>query len=453
MELPSYFLADVGPDAVLTPDLLREGCRSLRRNHEKYLSQRTTSQMIKLLVDVANLWLDSESPLRQKVLNEGPLATGFTRQILTEGIDAFFSEITEVNLRNLLRQELGVETRMDEWSSSESESSAGMASRACGVSLLGHISGGLLPNGTWMSMTMGILIRSAQFIKCPTGCSFLPRLFAHAVYLLDPKVGSCLELAEWAGGAEKLESAFFEEIDLLTVTGSDDTLSSVLSRIPPHLRTLTYGHRVSVGFIASDATSPHKVRQLAQDVARDVTMWDQAGCLSPHVVYVESGGPVTTIQVAEHISRELAQRETTHPRGAISLERSAHISSLRRFYGIRAAMGGESKVWASPSSTQWTVVYDHDPIFQPSPLQRFVFVKPVADAKQMLIAMDALRGKVSTVALAASNARVPEIASQLAAWGVTRICAFGRMQQPPLRWRHDGRPCLADLVTWCDLEV
>ena len=37
-------------------------------------------------------------------------------------------------------------------------------------------------------------------------------------------------------------------------------------------------------------------------------------------------------------------------------------------------------------------------------------------------------------------------------WGALRVCALGDMQCPPLAWRHDGRPALADLVTWCDWE-
>jgi hypothetical protein len=27
------------------------------------------------------------------------------------------------------------------------------------------------------------------------------------------------------------------------------------------------------------------------------------------------------------------------------------------------------------------------------------------------------------------------------------------MQNPPLTWRHDGRPALGDLVTWTDMEM
>ena len=53
---------------------------------------------------------------------------------------------------------------------------------------------------------------------------------------------------------------------------------------------------------------------------------------------------------------------------------------------------------------------------------------------------------------AAPKARQPELALQLAHWGVTRVCPVGRMQDPPLTWRHDGRPALGDLITWTDWE-
>ena len=46
----------------------------------------------------------------------------------------------------------------------------------------------------------------------------------------------------------------------------------------------------------------------------------------------------------------------------------------------------------------------------------------------------------------------PTMTRQLARWGVTRVCPLGQMQNPPLTWRHDGRPSLEDLVTWIDWE-
>ena len=44
------------------------------------------------------------------------------------------------------------------------------------------------------------------------------------------------------------------------------------------------------------------------------------------------------------------------------------------------------------------------------------------------------------------------LVTELSRWGVTRVCQLGQMQNPPLLWRHDGRPALGDLVTWTDFE-
>jgi hypothetical protein len=98
------------------------------------------------------------------------------------------------------------------------------------------------------------------------------------------------------------------------------------------------------------------------------------------------------------------------------------------------------------------VVYEADSRFQLSCLNRFVYVKKAEDLNEALQGADNVQGTVSTVGLAAAEERAPEIATQLARWGVTRICPLGRMQQPPLTWRHDGRPALGDLVTWTDWE-
>jgi hypothetical protein len=65
---------------------------------------------------------------------------------------------------------------------------------------------------------------------------------------------------------------------------------------------------------------------------------------------------------------------------------------------------------------------------------------------------DEIRGKVSTVGVAAPEEKVNEIATRLARWGATRVCPLGQMQNPPLTWRHDGRLALGDLVIWTDLE-
>ena len=277
-------------------------------------------------------------------------------------------------------------------------------------------------------------------------------MFAHSIYDADPKLGACLEIAEWRGGHSELEAALFAEADCVTATGSDKTLAAIRPRLPAHARFLDYGHRVSFGYITKEILSHRAGRKITANVADDVVAWNQLGCLSPHVIYLQTGGEVTPEQFAELLADELEQRERTEPRGELAAEHAATIASRRAIYEVRAAHSPETLMWHSKNSTAWTVIFEANPQFQTSCLNRFVYVKRVEHAVEMLQQAESVRGKVSTVGIAAPEEKVVELAEQLARWGVTRVCPLGRMQNPPLAWRHDGRPALGDLVTWTDWE-
>jgi len=319
--------------------------------------------------------------------------------------------------------------------------------------MLVHIAAGNIPNPALMSIALGLLTRSAQFVKCASASSFLPRLFAHSLYELDPKLGACLEIAEWRGGNEELEAALFAEANCVTATGSDEAILAIRQRLPLATRFLGYGHRVSFGFVARGVLSGHHLRLAAANAADDVVAWNQLGCLSPHVIYVQSSGETQPEKFAELLADELERREQTEPRGELTPEEAAAIASRHGIYEVRAAHSPDTQMWRSKDSTAWTVVFEADPTFRTSCLNRFIYVKGVTDLPQLLQHAEPVRGKVSTVGVAAPDNRVEELAVQLARWGVTRVCPLGQMQNPPLTWRHDGRPALGDLVTWTDLEM
>ena len=463
MNLPNYFFADLPPEAELSPAMIAAACDTLKRNREKFLAPRSADEMVKLLCDVAADWLRPENRLRRLALEHGPEQTGFSRAVLEKGLDGFFRQFTPKNFQALLAQELGDSEPVLDASRSprRSEAQAGIThhvSRAAhhlwrGPHLLVHVAAGNLPNPTLMSLTLGLLTRSAQFVKCASGASFLPRLFAHSIYEHDHKLGSCLELAEWRGGNEPLESALFAEADCVTATGSDETLAAIRTRLPGKARFVGYGQRVSFGYVAREALRDENIAELVSRAADDVTAWDQNGCLSPHVIYAEERGAVESDKFASLLAAELMQRETVAPRGKISVEESADIATRRAMYETLAAHRGDVKLWQSQNSTAWTVVFEHETRFRFSPLNRFIFVKPVPDLTAALQGLDEMQHKVSTVGLAASPDKTPELAQRFARWGVTRICPLGQMQNPPLTWRHDGRPPLGDLMTWIDFET
>ena len=453
MNLPNYFLADLPPEATLNRQMLWEACQALRRNREQYLADRPTRSLIKVLHDLGQNWLDGEYPFRKFALQKGPDATGFSGPVLARGLSTFFEQLTGENIEALIASDLGHPLRLDTIAATPAEQKRNRASLAVGPELIAHITGGSIPNPALTSIVLGLLTRSAQFVKCASGTSFFPRMFAHSIYDADPKLGACLEVAEWKGGNVDLEQGLFGEVDCVTVTGCDETVATLRTRVPPDVRLIGYGHRFSFGYITAEALSGFGAKKVISNAATDVVMWDQLGCLSPHVVYVEHGAGMSAEQFGEKLAEELAARENVEPRGRLSVEEAATIASKRSFYKVRAASSPDTRLWCSEGSTAWTVVYEADRRFQLSSLNRFIYVKAVTDLEDMLQGAEQVRGNVSTVGVAASEEQLPEIAMRLGRWGVTRVCRIGQMQNPPLTWRHDGRPSLGDLVTWTDLEL
>lgn len=452
MNLPNYFIADLPPEAAVTPLMVHEACQTLKRNRELYLRPHSTRSLVQVLIHLAKEWLHPEYPFRKLALSDGPGATGFSRPTLENGLERFFKSLTTEAFEALLEQDLGHNERLDQIVASPAEQKTNRGAIAVAPEFLVHIAAGTLPNPTLMSMVLGLLARSAQFVKCASGAALLPRLFAHSLYKAEPKLGACLELATWKGGNEPLEQALFEEADCVTITGSDETLAQVRQRLPSHIRFLGYGLRVSFAFVAQELLSGLHARKIAERLSRDIAAWNQLGCLSPHLVYVQSGGTLAPDSFAELLAECLTERELAEPRGETPIEVAAGIASRRSLYELRGAQSPGTRVWSSPGSTAWTVVYEADPRFQASCLNRFVYVKPVHDLTDALQSADGIRNKVSTVGMAVPEHKAQEMATQLARWGATRVCPVGQMQNPPLSWRHDGQPALADLVRWTDWE-
>ncbi len=257
-EIPNYFLADLGPEAEITESMLTEACLALKRNRERYLTIRDTAAIIRILATTAENWLEEDYPFRRLALERGPEESGFSRETIRIGLDHFFGQLTSENLEDLLAQELGHLKRMDAPCSARFESGSHRSSLATGPDMLVHFAAGNLPVPAMMSMVLGMLVKSAQFVKCASGSSYLPRLFAHSIYETDSKAGACLELAEWKGGKKSLEEALFKQSQCVSATGSDETLADIRRRLPASVRFMGYGHQVSFGYVTSEAFAGYR---------------------------------------------------------------------------------------------------------------------------------------------------------------------------------------------------
>jgi hypothetical protein len=460
MTFKGYFLSEPPPNLqttrlmfgdaevvapILTADRIRVLCDRLRANREAVLSKRPVSRLIELVDHVVSQWLDAENSIRKETEEALTHTTGLSRRMVSVGLTRMLEGYREKPLIEWLRSELGDITVLEGFH---------QGIHAVPPSLTAHLLAGNIPALGGPAVIGSLLLRSACLVKSPAAEPVFVAQFLRSIAEQDPEIGSCLAAVGWKGGDEPIENEVFGRADLVSAMGGEAAIADLKRRAGGRTsasgRLITHGHRVSFGLVARE--SLHDPLSIAEAAALDVAMYDQQGCLSPQLLYVETGGSVSPRDWAARLAEAMERLEERLPCGRIPPDAVSEIFQLRGVYQMRAAMKQDAAVWSSPNGTRWTVAYDSDPEFVLSPLYRTVRVKPLHSLSRLPDLVRPWRRYLSTVGLAAPHERYAEIGRQLAGLGVTRICPLGRMQSPPIGWHHDGRLPLREMLRWVDLE-
>lgn len=291
-----------------------------------------------------------------------------------------------------------------------------------------HIVSGNTPEAGKQSLVRGLLLGSHNFVKLPS--AGLPE-FEAFVEQLPAELKSLVECHR------ELPEEWLDEANAVIVFGSDETIHHFREKIAPNQKFIAHGHAVSFGVVLEANAEAAKL------AARDVSLYDQKGCLSPHCIYVKGDAKAFAGRLAE----AMAAFENHTPRSKLSTEEEAQIFHLRSGYRFRAASDPSVEMWESEDSSAWTVLYEEETQFALSILNRFVFVKPLPEdlATEIWLIADHL----SSIAVYPFDRTTAESFTHL---GATRICALGKSQEPPLGWSQDGTSTLADLVTWQSID-
>jgi hypothetical protein len=432
-----------------TVEQIREAIGRAREARERVWQRRGTDAVITVLAQAAKNWLDPKSPWRQRAVEQAPARTGFSEAMVNEAIDLTFGAITGESLGELLDRELGNRRVLDEFCL------RGRAkTRAVGPRLIAHFLAGNVPAPGIVSMCCGWLLRSANLVKVSTRDPVFPTLFLESVREVDAELADCVATLEWPRGEVALTQTALGEADAVIAYGDDHTISELRKLAPPLEKFLGYGHKMSLAVVAKEAMTEDNLPQLARAAAFDASVYDQQGCLSPHVFYVEEGGQLGPRKFAAALAEAMAAYQARVPSGRLSVQEAAEVVKFRSGYEFAAASDRRIAVWTSPpgdAASGYAVIYDDNPAFVASCLNRTVLVKPADGYKRVLEAIQKFAPRISTVGIAPMNERALAFAGELARMGVPRVCPIGQMQRPPLTWHHDGRPNLADLVNWTDL--
>jgi hypothetical protein len=312
-------------------------------------------------------------------------------------------------------------------------------------------------------MIRSLLVKSALLLKPGFGDIPLPVLFARGLEEEAPELARCVAVLYWPADESGRTETALREADLVVAYGSDETIGWIRSRIPPQTPLRAYRHRMGFVLIGKDALKEEEPggsgpplrqsgRRTASTAARSVALFDQKGCVSPHVILVERGGGVTPGAWAGLLAEELEVLEDELPSGELSLEAGAALQQVRGDAELKAAEG-QGAVYHGGTRAPWTVSFIPGGGPEVSCLNRAVTVIPVDRLQDGLRALRAWGAFLQTVGVAGLGSRGPEIAEALAHLGVSRITSLENTPWPRPWWHHDGGGPLRDLVRWTDLEV
>ena len=432
----------------LTSDQAQALIQNLEENRRHHLGRLSLSQVVDFLGAVSEKWLDPQYARRREAVPLICQSSGFSASMVERGLEVCFQALRKESLQSLINEEFKSPFILEGFQSYGANNFA----LARGITPSLQILAGAVPSVAARAMYSAFLVRSACLIKPASDEPHFASLLLQSMAEVDKNLASSMAVATWPGGDESFENELFDAVDLVVVYGTDKTVEQVRKRVKWPALFMGYGQQVSLGLISREALKKGvALEELARKAAMDVAWYDQQGCLSPHMIYVEEGGEVRPEEFADLLASALQKLVKDLPPGNLSVESAAAVRHVREQYEFKK-FGGAARVHASPDLAGYTVIYEENSDFELSPLHRVIRVKPLPDLFQLRPLLIHWRRRLQAVAFQAGPDRRNALAALLADLGVKRLCAFGAMQDPPLLWHHDGRPNLADWVRWLDYE-
>jgi len=238
--------------------------------------------------------------------------------------------------------------------------------------------------------------------------------------------------------AQKLGEMMSKSANVRIAWGGKEAVETV-ANYPSQIdcETIIFGPKLSFAVISSEELeSEQAAKKLARKVAVDVCVFDQAGCASPHNLFIEKRGNVSPERFCEILAEAFPRTEIQIPKPTVSPEQISSIHSIRGVYDFKG------KVWGSDSMS-WTILYsDENKLCKPV-YSRVLMVHPVEHINDSLIHIE---DYIQSIGIAAPLEKAIDYANKATAIGVSRLPLIGRMLNFEMPW--DGIFLIDRLVKW-----
>jgi hypothetical protein len=405
--------ADTAP-ATLSP-VIADIERASRQIRSAIVRRIDPFEIAGSLARVIARWRAKNHAPRKAVLARISEMLGFSVPLLDESLDALLQPFTLESLRELA-------------------SLVRIRPRLVGLIAAGNVAGAGIHE-----ITLALLAGCGLIIKSSAREPFFFTEFARTLAGEAPVLADRICVFNWSRDRGDLTDALRGGCDLTVAYGSDETMAALAG---PDI--VAFGSRISAAIVTRDAAESNAA-EIASRLSRDVSLFEQLGCLSPHHVFVEGDEDDGLFFARELANAMGATAARLAPPSRLDIEDAAALRAVREAARWRSIAGEPVRLFEGPGLS-WVVIYDRDAPLTASPGLRCVYVSTVRDASDLEARIADANGRIEAVAIATPIGRDSRFREVLSRASVSLIAAPGQMQSPPLLWRH-GEGRFLDIMT------
>lgn len=396
---------------------------------------------------VAERWSDPAWPARQMARAQLSRATGFSLAAVDRSLDLELRNYRADSLWRALRRDLGDPACLDGFCDDRELEGR---THAIGPRVTLEVLTGNVPGLPALAIVRALLVKSALIAKVASGEPTFAVNFVASLARIAPQLADAILVTYWERGDTESLAAAVTEADAVIVYGSSEACNTVRKSAGNTPVFVEHGHKFSAGLMSRAYLAHYGENECARQIAEDVSAFNQHACIAPQA-YIIEGSAVDVTTLAARVAEAMADYARNRPLGVLAATDAAALQMRRATQAWRAA-NSPDRALLVPDNVEWSVAVDSE-LPHEGAGNRFVTLVAVADLRQALELLAPFARHLQNAALGCLPGEMPAIAQDLARLGVCRLCGPGRMAEPSMTWRHDGRMCLAELVRWTDIEM
>jgi acyl-CoA reductase-like NAD-dependent aldehyde dehydrogenase len=387
-----------------------------------------SERVIAALCAAAKQLLDADNALGRALRRDLPKTTGLHPTMIDWGLCTSLNTLQPNVLRALLHAQHS-------------------STRCLAVphKLVAVVLAGNLFSSAVRALFLPLLAGANVIAKAASADDVLPRALKRALDNADAEVGQRLQVVSFGRDDDAATQALLAQANAVSAYGDDATLQMLARGARPESHFIAHGHGMSAAYISrAQLTDATRARDAADRLALDIAAYDQRGCLSPQVAFVERGGAVDPRAFAELLARASLPllAELLPPGKPDTAARAAQLQ-----WEAVAAARGELYRGASHA-----VSFERCLAARPSPGGRLISVYACEGVGALRAALAGFGAHLKCVGVAGPAATRAQVAESLRGLAAATVCRLGDMQTPPFDAYADGQPPLEGLFTFVDVR-